>query len=74
VLVGAGEEPRVVTAHPVKPRDRVGDDRRLRVAEVRDVVDVVDRRRDVERSRHGSASSKVVAAMARVNARATGSM
>src|SRR4029077_2459186 len=44
VLVGAGEEPRVVAAHAVKARERVGDDRAERVTEVRDVVDVVDRR------------------------------
>jgi hypothetical protein len=53
VLVGAGEEAGVVPAHPVEPGDRVAHHGGVRVAEVRDVVDVVDRRRDVERG-HGS--------------------
>ena len=49
VLVGAGEEADVEPAHPLVAGDRVGDHRGVDVADVRQVVDVVDRRRDVER-------------------------
>ena len=47
VLVGAREEEGVGAAAPGVPRRDVGRDRRVRVAEVRLAVDVVDRRRDV---------------------------
>ena len=48
VLVGAGEEVGVVTVESVPTGQRVGDDGRVRVPDVRRVVDVVDRRGDVE--------------------------
>jgi hypothetical protein len=48
VLIGAREEVGLVTEQPMPPRDGVGDDRRVGVADMRRVVDVVDRRRDIE--------------------------
>ena len=48
VLVGAGEELDVVAEQAVPAGERVADDRRVGVADVRFVVDVVDRRRRVE--------------------------
>ena len=54
VLVGAGEEAHVVAAQALVAREDVGHDRRVDVPDVRQVVDVVDRRRDVERLRHSS--------------------
>ncbi len=48
VLVGAGEEERVVAQQPVPPGDRVRDDGRVRVPDVGRVVHVIDRRRQVE--------------------------
>ncbi len=48
VLVGAGEEERVVAEQAVPPGDRVGDDGRVGVPDVGRVVHVVDRRRHVE--------------------------
>ena len=48
VLVGAGQELDVVAEQAVPAGQRVADDRRVGVAEVRFGVDVVDRRRDVE--------------------------
>ena len=48
VLVGPGQEEHVVAHQAVRARDRVGHHRRVRVAEVRLRVDVVDRRGDVE--------------------------
>ena len=53
VLVGAGEEPGVVADQAVPAGQRVGGDRRVGVTDVRDVVDVVDRRRHVEAVGHG---------------------
>ena len=57
VLVRAGQEARVVAAHVVEARERVGDDRRVRVAQVGDVVDVVDGGGDVEGTGHDSSGS-----------------
>jgi len=48
VLVGAGQKPRVVAAHAVVARDRVGRDRGVGGAQMRHVVDVVDGRGCVE--------------------------
>ena len=48
VLVGAGEEADVVAEQPVPARQGVGGDRRVGVADVGHVVDVVDRRGHVE--------------------------
>ena len=48
VLVGPGEVEDLLAAEPVVPGDEVGRHRRVRVTDVRDVVRVVDRRRDVE--------------------------
>ncbi len=48
VLVGAGEEEDLLAALAHVPGQDVGADRRVRVAEVRRGVDVVDRRGDVE--------------------------
>ena len=53
VLVGAGQEEDVLAALAHVPREHVGGDRRVRVAEVRLGVDVVDRGGDVEA--HGRA-------------------
>ena len=54
VLVGAGEEVRVVAEQAVPAGERVGDHRRVGVPDVGRVVDVVDRRRDVEAVGHPS--------------------
>jgi hypothetical protein len=48
VLVGAGEEIDVVVEQAMPTGQRVGDDRRVRVADVGGIVDVIDRRGDVE--------------------------
>ena len=48
VLVGPGEEEHVLAALAHVAREHVGRDRRVRVAEVRLRVDVVDRGGDVE--------------------------
>ena len=48
VLVGPGQEEDVLAEQPVPPGQAVGDDRGVGVADVGRVVDVVDRRRDVE--------------------------
>ncbi len=53
VLVGAGQEEDVVAGEPARARERVGRDRGVRVADVRHVVHVVDRRRQVERALGG---------------------
>ena len=53
VLVGAGEKEHVIAEQPPRSRDRVGDHRRVRVAEMRLGVHVIDRRGQVEAS-HGS--------------------
>ena len=47
VLVGAGQEPRVVAEHPVPARDRVGADDLVQGVEARLVVGVRDRRGQV---------------------------
>ena len=48
VLVGAGDEERLAPALPPEPHQGVRDHGGVRVAEVRLVVDVVDRRGEVE--------------------------
>ena len=48
VLVGAGEIRDVVAAHPLVARDHVAHDRRIRRADVRPRIRVVNRRRQVE--------------------------
>jgi hypothetical protein len=48
VLVGAREKVGLIADQPVPAGDGVGDDRRVRVPDVGRVVDVVDRRRDIE--------------------------
>ncbi len=53
VLVGPGEEQDVVAPQAVVPGDEVRGHRRVPVPDVRDVVRVVDRRRDVEGPPHG---------------------
>ena len=58
VLVGAGQEERVVAALARVPARDVGRDRRVRVAEVRLGVHVVDRRRDVVGAHRGAASGQ----------------
>src|SRR3990170_7325794 len=52
-IFGAGEEERVVAGEPTRPRERVGRDRGVGVPDVRDVVHVVDRRREIERALRG---------------------
>ena len=52
VLVGAGQIEDLVTAEPAPARENVARDGRVRVTDVRDVVDVIDGSRDVE-ARHG---------------------
>ena len=47
VLVGAGQESHVLPDQAPLARDGVGQDRRVRMADVRPVVDVVDRGRQV---------------------------
>ncbi len=54
VLVRPGEHPRLVAAELVVTPQGVGGDRRVRRPEVGRVVDVVDRGRDVETSRHSA--------------------
>jgi hypothetical protein len=49
VLVGAGEEEDVLSTLAMVPREDVGGDRRVRVAEMGLGIDVVDGRGDVER-------------------------
>src|SRR5262249_43308753 len=56
VLVGAGEHEGVLPAGAVVAREGVGDDGRIRVADVRRVVDVVDGGRDVKRSHASQAT------------------
>ena len=48
VLVRPGQKKHIVADHTVVPRHDVRDGRRIDVADVRPIVDVVDRRRDVE--------------------------
>ena len=52
VLIGAGQEPRIMPHQPVIPRQHIREDRGVGVADVGTVIDVVDRRRDVERGAH----------------------
>ena len=52
MLVGAGEEPNVVAHPPPMSRDHIGDDVLVHVADVREVVDVMDRGGEVELFRH----------------------
>ncbi len=55
VLVGAGQEEDVLPTLAHVPGEHVGGDRRVRVAEVRLRIDVVDGGRDVERHRTAAA-------------------
>ena len=48
VLVGPGEEEHVLAVEPLKPRQRIGRDRLIGVADMRHTVRVCDRGRDVE--------------------------
>ena len=48
VLIRAGQEEDVVTHQAMRACDRIGHHRRIRVAEMRFRVDVIDRRADVE--------------------------
>ena len=52
VLVGAGQEPGVVSQHAVAAGDRVAGERGVGVADVRMRIDVVDRGRDVKLLAH----------------------
>ena len=49
MLIGAREEPDILSAHPVPARQDIAGRRRVRVPDVGSVVDVVDRRGQVER-------------------------
>ncbi len=60
VLVGAGEEEHVVAAQPVPAGHGVGGDRRVGVADVGGVVDVVDGGGDVKPG-HGDGGYRVCA-------------
>jgi len=59
VLVGSGQEEHIVTRKPARAGDRVGDHRRVRVAQVRFRVDVVDRGRDVKTRHHLNLQSSI---------------
>jgi hypothetical protein len=59
VLIGAGEHPHVVAAAAVPAAERVGGDRGVGVADVGLVVDVVDRRGDVEPRQMGGLMHQV---------------
>ena len=50
VLVGAGQELYVIAVKTHEARQRIASQRRIRVADVRQVIDVIDRRRDVVRA------------------------
>ena len=43
VLVGAGQEEHILAVEPLKPRQRIGRDRLVGVADVRNAVGIVDR-------------------------------
>ncbi len=60
VLVGAGEEEDILSPETVEARQAVGDDGRVGVPQVGDVIHVIDRRRNVEvlLFRHDFRSSK----------------
>ncbi|OQB51161.1 MAG: hypothetical protein BWX98_02568 [Candidatus Aminicenantes bacterium ADurb.Bin147] len=49
VLVRPGEKEHLPSVHLHEPGQGVGDDRRIGVADMGDVVDIIDRRRDVKR-------------------------
>jgi len=51
VLVGPREKKDVVTREPMEARERVRNNRRVAVPDVRPIVDVVDRRRQVKQRR-----------------------
>jgi hypothetical protein len=53
VLVGASEEEGLLAEKPAIARHRVGEDRGVRVPQVRRVVDIVDRRGEIECATHG---------------------
>ena len=58
VLVRASEKVDLVAHRPAEPREHVGCDRRVRVAYVRRVVDIVNGRRDVKGVSHGRSCAK----------------
>ncbi len=64
VLVGAGEQPGVVAGLAVPAREHVGGDLGVGVADVRHVVHVEDRRRDVEGAVRGHAHHPIPGAAA----------
>ena len=49
VLVGAGEKKHILAVEPLKTRQRIGRDRLIGVANVRQTVGVRDSGRDIER-------------------------
>src|SRR5262249_21126712 len=53
VLVGAGEEPHPPPVEPHEPGQRVTGHRRIGVAQMRQIVDVIDRGRDEKRPVEG---------------------
>ncbi len=57
VFVGAGKETHVVSVQPHEPRQGVAGDRGVGMADVRLIVHVIDRRRDVVRSFLGHSNS-----------------
>ena len=61
VLVGAGHQADLVAHEAPETRDHVGDDRRVHVPDVRTIVHIVDRRRDVPGPRHPVIASSVAA-------------
>jgi hypothetical protein len=67
VLVGSGQEQHLVAEQPVPARQRVADDRRVGVTQVRFGVDVVDRRGGVEPARgHATEASESMLKLAPV--------
>ncbi len=57
VLVHAGDEQRVVAVEPLEPRDRIGRDPLIGMADVRRPIGIRDRGRDVEFAAAGHARS-----------------
>src|SRR5580658_3668402 len=69
VLVGAGQEPGVISQHAVPPRDRVAGNGGVGVANVRMRIDVVDRGRDVELLAHSCAWCRNLTSAAKAGVR-----